>query len=174
MKILIAFGSSEGQTQKIAKHVADRLQGLGHTPQLYDTSKSPKGLDLKTFDRIIVAGSVHQERHQESLSLFVEARHAELERTPTLFLSVSLSAAFPEGLAEAQGYVDAFLSATGWKPAQTLLVAGALRYDEYDYFKEQIIQHVVLKGRKVDESDRDHEFTDWAAVDAAVDRCIGS
>jgi menaquinone-dependent protoporphyrinogen oxidase len=58
----------------------------------------------------------------------------ELQRRPTLFLSVSLSAAFPDGMLEAQSYVNDFLVNTGWKPTQSLLIAGALRYDEYDYF----------------------------------------
>ena len=65
---------------------------------------------------------------------------------------------------EAQSYVDAFLAGTGWKPTQSFLVAGALRYGEYDYFKEQVIEHLVLKGRKAKEPKEDYEFTDWAAL----------
>jgi menaquinone-dependent protoporphyrinogen oxidase len=73
---------------------------------------------------------------------------------------------------EAQGYVDAFLAETGWRPTQSLLVAGALKHDEYDYFKAQIVEHVVLKGRKVEEPARDHEFTDWAALARAVESFV--
>ena len=94
---------------------------------------------------------------------------AELQRKPTIFLSVSLSAAFSEGIPDAQGYADAFLLSTGWKPTMSLLVAGALRYDEYDYFKAQIIEHVVLKGRKIERAEGDYECTDWTALFAAVD-----
>ena len=44
-----------------------------------------------------------------------------------------------------------------------------LRYDEYDYFKAQIIEHVVLKSRKVEGAKGDYEFTDWTALFAAVE-----
>jgi menaquinone-dependent protoporphyrinogen oxidase len=75
---------------------------------------------------------------------------------------------------EAGNYVDAFLASTGWKPTQSLLVAGALRYAEYDYFKEQIIEHVVLKGCKARGPNGDHEFTDWASLSRAIDSFVRS
>jgi menaquinone-dependent protoporphyrinogen oxidase len=168
MRILIAYGTSEGQTRKIAKAVAARLNELGHDAHLFDTA-SPETMHVESYDKIIIAGSVHQQRHQESVEVFVVAGLAELQTKPTLFLSVSLSAAFPDGLAEAQRYVDDFLVITGWKPTRSLLIAGALRYEEYDYFKAQIIEHVVLKGRRVEGPNGDFEFTDWESLSRAVD-----
>ena len=141
---------------------------LGHEAHLVDTA-SLEDIHVDSYDKIVVAGSVHQQRHQDSVEIFVMASLAELQKRPTLFLSVSLSAAFPEGMLEAQSYVDAFFVSTGWKPSQSLLVAGALRYSEYDYFKEQIIEYVVLKGRKVEGPKGDYEFTDWETLSRAVD-----
>jgi len=43
-----------------------------------------------------------------------------------------------------------------------MLVAGALRFDEYDYFKQQIVEHVVLKDHQTNQPKGDYEFTDWA------------
>lgn len=169
MNILVAFATSEGQTQKIAEAVARQVRELGHEAELFNTGRSPAGVQVAAFDKVIIAGSVHQQQHPEAVEDFVAANLADLNTRPTLFLSISLSAAFAEGMKEAQGYVDAFLAATGWHPAQSLLVAGALKHDEYDYFKAQIIEHVVLKGRKMEEPRRDHEFTDWAALAQAVE-----
>ena len=149
MKILIAYGTSEGQTRKIANAVAARVHELGHDAHLFDTA-SLENMHVGSYDKIIVAGSVHQQRHQEFVEVFVMASLAELQKRPTLFLSVSLSAAFSDGMLEAQSYVDEFLVSTGWKPTQSLLIAGACDMTEYDYFKAQIIEHVVLKGRKVE------------------------
>ncbi|MEP7173390.1 MAG: flavodoxin domain-containing protein [Aestuariivirga sp.] len=174
MKILIAFGTSEGQTRKIAEAVATRALDLGHEVKLFDTAQSPANLDMGSYDKIVVAASVHQQRHQDSIELFVVARLTELQEKPTLFLSISLSAAFSEGKDEAQSYIDEFLTSTGWKPTQSLLVAGALRYAEYDYFKQQIIEHVVLKDRKVVSPEGDHEFTDWSSLARAIDTFIRS
>jgi menaquinone-dependent protoporphyrinogen oxidase len=169
MKILIAYGTSEGQTRTIARAVAARVHELGHDAHLYDTA-SLEDIHVDSYEKIVVAGSVHHQHHQESVEVFVMASLAELQKRPTLFLSVSLSAAFSEGMSEAQSYVDAFLVSTGWKPTQSLLVAGALRYAEYDYFKAQMIEHVVLKGRKVEGLPKgDYEFTDWESLFRAID-----
>jgi menaquinone-dependent protoporphyrinogen oxidase len=171
MRILIAYGTSEGQTRKIAKTIAARMRELGRDADLFDTA-SLENIHVGSYDKVIVAGSVHQQRHQESVEVFVMANLAELQKRPTLFLSVSLSAAFPDGMLEAQSYVDEFLASTGWKPTQSLLIAGALRYEEYDYFKAQIIEHVVLKGRKVEGPKGDHEFTDWDTLSRAVESFV--
>jgi menaquinone-dependent protoporphyrinogen oxidase len=174
MKILIAYATTEGQTRKIAETVAARVQELGCDAHLFDTASIFVDLHIVSYEKIIVAASVHQRQHQESIEVFITAKSAELQRKPTLFLSVSLSAAFSEGLAEAQKYDDALLASAGWKPTKSLLVAGALRYAEYDYFKEQIIRYVVLKDRKVEGPKGDHEFTDWAALFPVVDAFIRS
>jgi menaquinone-dependent protoporphyrinogen oxidase len=171
MRTLIAYGTSEGQTRKIAEVVATRVQELGHDAHLFDTA-SPEAIDVDAYDKIVVAASVHHERHQESVEVFVITSLAELQKRPTLFLSVSLSAAFPEGVSDAQRYADALLHSTGWKPTTSLLVAGALRFDEYDYFKAQIIQHVVLKCREVEGAKGDYEFTNWENLFRAVDSFI--
>jgi len=172
MRILIVYGTSEGQTRKIAEAVATRIHELGHEVHLYDSASSPAELHVDSYDKIIIAASVHQQRHQESVEDFVTAKLAELQKRPTLFVSVSLSAAFSEGMTEARSYVEAFLVDTGWTPIQTLLVAGALRYAEYDYFKEQIIEHVVLKNRKIEGPKGDYEFTDWAILLRAVESFV--
>jgi menaquinone-dependent protoporphyrinogen oxidase len=85
-----------------------------------------------------------------------------------MFLSVSLSAAFDEGRRE-QECIARFIEKTGWTPGVSLPVAGALRNEEYDYFQQQILEHVVLKNRKVDHPERDHEFTDWKELAEAVE-----
>jgi menaquinone-dependent protoporphyrinogen oxidase len=173
MKILIAYGTSEGQTRKIANTIAARVHEVGHDAHLFDTA-TLEDIHVGSYDKIIVAGSVHQQRHQESVEVFVMASLTELQKRPTLFLSVSLSAAFPDGMPEAQSYLDDFLVSTGWKPTQSLLIAGALRYDEYDYFKAQIIEHVVLKCREVEGAKGDYEFTDWDTLCRAVESFVRS
>ena len=86
-----------------------------------------------------------------------------------MFLSVSLSAAFEEGRREAQDYIAKFIAQTGWTPSISLPVAGALINEGYDYFQQQILEHVVLKNRMIDHPERDHEFTDWKALADGVE-----
>jgi menaquinone-dependent protoporphyrinogen oxidase len=169
MRVLIVYATTEGQTRKIAERIAEQVRERGHEAELRNAADWQSDFHLDAFDRVIVAGSVHERQHQRPLTIFVPAHLAQLHARPTLFVSVSLSAAFPDGLAEAQTYVDEFLNDVKWKPSQVLLAAGALRYEEYDYFMEQIVRFVVLKDREAANAHGDHEFTDWDALAGAVD-----
>ena len=171
MKILIAYATTEGHTGKIADFAAKRIADMGHDAEAVDLRRKVTA-DLDGADAVILAGSVHQRRHQDELAAFIIAHRDKLPSKRTLFVSVSLSAAFPGGEAEAQGYVDGFLSYLEWTPGATLLVAGALKHDEYDFFKEQIIEHIVLKDRTVDDPKGDHDFTDWDALGKAVEEFV--
>jgi menaquinone-dependent protoporphyrinogen oxidase len=78
--------------------------------------------------------------------------------------SVSLSAVLEQPKTEAQKYVDRFVSITKWQPRMTLLLGGALHFAEYDYFQEQILKFIVMKGSGFAITERDREFTDWKAL----------
>jgi menaquinone-dependent protoporphyrinogen oxidase len=169
MKVLIAYATTEGQTRKIAEKIANQVRELGHVAELVDIDRKPHNIDVDDFDAVIVAASVHQHDHQDAIEVFAAACRAALNAKPTMFLSVSLSAAFDEGRGEAQECIARFIEQTGWTPGISLPVAGALRNEEYDYFQQQILEHVVLKNRKVDHPGQNHEFTDWKALADAVE-----
>jgi menaquinone-dependent protoporphyrinogen oxidase len=57
---------------------------------------------------------------------------------------------------------------TGWRPRRILLLGGALRFTEYDYFQEQIVKFIVMK-RGAASPARDREFTDWQTLAEFVD-----
>lgn len=171
MRIFLVYGTVEGQTKKITEHIQAHLQAAGHDTRLCDASAKPgEAFDLDDADAVIVAACVHQKLHQEAVVDFVLAHQDQLNTKPGAFVSVSLAPAIPDGgREEAQGYIDTFLADTGWTPLATLTAAGALRYDAYDFFKQQIVKFVIAqKGIEVTPGD-DHEFTDWMAVDRFVD-----
>jgi len=68
--------------------------------------------------------------------------------------------------------VDRLITMTGWKPRMTLLLGGALRFSEYDYFQEQIVKFIVMKRSAAASKERDREFTDWNALASFVDRFL--
>ena len=109
MRVLIAYGTSEGQTRKIAEHVARYLGSLGHDARAVDCADPESGRELDSFDVIVVASPVHQELHHRSVMAFVTAHKAALDAVRTAFISVSLSAGFAQGQVEARRYVDDFL-----------------------------------------------------------------
>jgi menaquinone-dependent protoporphyrinogen oxidase len=169
MRVLIVYGTTEGHTRKIAWRIAARAKELGHEAALHDSADLASKIEIGTFAAIIIAASVHQQVHQEAIAGFAIAHRNLLNTSPTAFVSVSLSAALDSDQVEAKSYVDRFIAETGWRPTKVLLVAGALRYSGYDYFKQQIIKYIVMKGHSSKDAERDHEFTDWEALSDSVE-----
>lgn len=134
MKLLVAYATSEGQTRKIARHVADRLADAGHAVELLSL-KDAAGIDPGRFDRIILGASVHVGHYQRALADFVSEHAEALKGKPTLLLSVSLAAAGhrAEDWRGIEAIVRDFEKATGWSPGQGWpcrrgLYAVAIRY----------------------------------------------
>lgn len=174
MNVLIAYGTTEGQTRKIAKWTADHIRELGHLAELCDSAAFASDLDLETFDAFILAASVHQGYHQETITNFIIAHRKLLDIRPAALISVSLSAVLEGEKAEAQKYVDDLVATTGWRPRMTLLLGGALRFAEYDYFQEQIIKLLVMKRGHAAKAGSDREFTDWQALAGFLDRFLAA
>ncbi len=172
MNIIIIYGSTEGQTRKIAEWAVTQLSDMGHQARAIDSRRRMVDLDLGAHDAVILAGSVHERLHQETLTNFVIAHREQLREKPTLLISVSLSVAFSDGEDEARRYVDEFVRYTGFSPNRVSLVAGALRFAEYDHFMNQIVEHIVLAEREQIREDR--EFTDWAVLGADIEAFVKS
>jgi menaquinone-dependent protoporphyrinogen oxidase len=167
MDVLVVFETVEGQTEKIARFSADQVGKLGREARLINAGN----LEPVSFERVgsvILAAPVHQRRHPRAFEAFLEANRQELEKRNTLMISVSLNAAFPEGLQEANEYLVEMKMRTGFAPDAEALVGGAVRTGQYDYFAMQVLRHVVLRGRDFDPSAGEHEFTDWEALAATI------
>ena len=145
--VLISFATTEGQTRKIAERISANLRERGYEAKLYDTAVRRGVPEVGALDAVIVAASIHEGHHQDSAINFAFAHRDQLVRKPSAFVSVSLSAAMPNGQAEAQHYVDRFVATTGWSPAKTLLLGGALRWSECDYFQRRSPETHSVKRR---------------------------
>ena len=162
MKILIVYATTDVQTRKIARFAADRLCDAGHNVELV-TAAETEGLDLSRFDAAVLAGSIHAGHFQDNLQSFAKASAEALGRLPTLFLSVSLSAAGTdekdwEGI---HAVVTEFQKATGWTPGRVEHVAGAFRFTQYDFFKSWAMRWIAHQKKQEVDSERDTEYTDW-------------
>ena len=92
----------------------------------------------------------------------------QLRRKNSALISVSLSAATPDGQQEARTYATSFAAATGWSPRRTLLLGGALDWPDCDYFQRQVLAQILAnRGLTPDQKSR-HEFTDWNALEKFV------
>jgi menaquinone-dependent protoporphyrinogen oxidase len=166
MRIVIVYGTTEGQTRKVATFVGDRLEQAGHTVELLDASTLPQDFDLPGFDRAILAASLHAGRYQAPVEHFATRNSRMLNTIPTAFLSVSLAAAGDSeedkrGLAEC---LERFLATTGVRPVVVEHVAGAFRYTEYDFLKRWAMKYIAWRKGQPTDTGRDYEYTDWDAL----------
>ncbi|HYJ79384.1 MAG TPA: flavodoxin domain-containing protein [Longimicrobiaceae bacterium] len=161
--VLICYGTTEGQTGKIAARMAEFAAEWGHAATVADAATSSARLPLGAFDAVVVAASVHRRRHQESVERFVRENLPALQRLPTAFFSVSLSAAGrePRQRDGARACADAFLQATGWRPGTVRLVAGALAYSRYGLLTRRLMQLIAWRESGDTDTSRDYEYTDW-------------
>jgi menaquinone-dependent protoporphyrinogen oxidase len=173
MQILIAYATTDGQTRKIARFVADRLATGGHSVELLNVVDAD-GMDLGRFDGAILAGSLHVGGFQKSLRQFVKDSGAALAAMPTLFLAVSLSAAGndPEDWAGLKDCLAEFEEDSGWIPGRVEHVAGAFRFSGYDFFRAWAMRRIADQKGEAVEPGQDKEYTDWAALTLAVDGWI--
>jgi menaquinone-dependent protoporphyrinogen oxidase len=162
-RILIGYGSTEGQTARIAEYIAGAVQGHGHEVQALDLKRS-NDLSLNGYDAVIVGGSIHMGKHAKHVADFVRKNRVMLERIPSAFFSVSLAA--HGDMDNARAYVENFEQETGWRPAQVGYLSGALLYRQYGFFKRWMMTRIVRDkpGSLSLDTSRDHEYTDWDEV----------
>lgn len=170
MKILIVYGTTEGQTRKVAEFMADRIAALGHTPTLIDAVETGPQADPGPFDAAILAGSLHAGHYQAALVHFARAHHETLNAMPTAFVSVSLAAASdePDDIAGLEKCIAAFRRETRWTPKRTEHVAGAFRFTQYDFLKRWALKYIAYRKGQPTDTSRDYELTDWDALGAFV------
>jgi menaquinone-dependent protoporphyrinogen oxidase len=172
--ILVAYGTTEGHTRKVAEFVAERLRMLGHRVDLIDTATPAAQQVLPFYQAAIIGGSVHNHRHQTALAHFVKANLTWLNVIPTAFFSVSLAMAKPddEDRREAMRAANTFFDDAQWRPPTVHLIAGALKYTAYDFFKRYMVKSISGTLPDAGETSQDHEYTDWSDVDAFVDKFL--
>src|SRR5690606_6549531 len=174
-QLRIVYGTTEGQTEKVAHRLRDRLEAGGHTVDAYRAGRVPEDLDPLDYDGVLVGGSVHAGRYQRALLAWVQAHGPSLAVRPSALFTVCMRAAVPTEAARraAEGDVAAFAQETGGRPAESAAVAGAARAAAHHVLVRFVMRRIARKDAAhlpgALDASRDHEFTDWATVDAFAD-----
>jgi menaquinone-dependent protoporphyrinogen oxidase len=163
MKLLLVYGTSEGQTEKISRFVADRLVRQGHQTLVINAIEPTSAADPRDFDAVMIAASLHAGRYQSAVIHYVREHLGAIDARPNAFLSVSLAAAGDdeddiEGLKKC---VASFTHETGWTPKWMHHVAGAFRYTSYDFLKRWAMKYIAYRKGAPTDTSRDYELTDW-------------
>lgn len=171
MKLLLVYGTTEGQTRKIARFVSSHLARHGHETELVNAIDVTAATDPRRFDAVIIAASLHAGHYQSAVVHFVSKHLAAINARPNAFLSVSLAAASDDeddalGL---EGCISDFTQRTGWNPRRIHHVAGAFRYTSYDFLKRWAMKYIAYRQGGPTDTSEDHELTDWAELAEFLD-----
>lgn len=166
-RILLAWSSRYGQTGRIAARLQAALEASGHAVTGIDLGGEPAGVELADFDACVIGSPIYIGRHLRAVTRFVRRHRDWLNDRPTGLFSVSLSAAdsAEQGRADARRVVNAFTAATGWTPGRVAIFGGALPYRRYNFLVRALMKRIVRKAGGITDTSRNHEYTDWQAVD---------
>ena len=178
--MVVLYATREGHSRKIAEHLAAAARTRSLSVDTLDTAHVPAGFSLGSYFAAILIASVHSGKHEKEMIDFVKKHKTELELSPTVFLSVSLSEAGAEdavapgdrrvqAAADVQRMIDKFLIETGWHPTRIQAVAGALLYTKYNRLLRFVMKLIAARAGGSTDTSRDHEYTDWAALDRLID-----
>jgi menaquinone-dependent protoporphyrinogen oxidase len=167
-RILVVYGTTYGQTERITRRIVERLTSGGHAVSMYKGDSLPKHLRLDDYDEVVIAASIIRGRHQRYIRAFARRHHEQLNRMRSAFVSVSGSA---QGSREqARRYIDEFVQQTGWNPRFPASFAGCMAYTQYGPLLRWITKFMSKRRGGPTDTSRDHEFTDWKAVDRFAER----
>lgn len=175
-KVLIAYATREGQTLKVAGHVASTLGGLGRAIECVNVSDVRTPLDWPAYAGCILAASVHQGGHEREMVRFVASHAAELSRIRTGFLSVGMHEATVENPSsprarrqearrEVELQIEEFFNQTGFRADRVQPVAGALAYRRYGWAMRQVLRLIARRMGLSTDTSHDREYTNWQEIE---------
>jgi menaquinone-dependent protoporphyrinogen oxidase len=171
-RILILYGTTEGQTKKIADVIGARVTSQGMAADVIEAGTGDP--QPEHYDGIIVAASLHGGQYQKPVRQWL-ARHAgRFGNKATAFVSVSLGCLQndPKVAADIAATIERLTTAVGWRPGMVKRVAGALLYTQYNFFIRWFMKRIAAKAGGDTDTSRDYEYTDWNDVRDFADQFV--
>jgi len=167
-EIPVLYATTEGQTRKIAERLAMMMRSRGFTSRAINVmSPEATAIDWMDVRGVFLGASLHAGKHQPSAVAYARTHLRELGGCPSIFFSVSLSAAsrLPQERAAAQKLAESFADQTYWRPRSIACIAGRLAYTQYGFFKRHLMRWIARREAASTDTSRDHEYTDWSQVE---------
>ncbi len=164
-RVAIIYGSSEGHTARLAERMAEVMAAAGHTPEVAAAAKAPAP---NGYDALVVASSIHVGHYHQAVRRYLRDHLPALAAMPHAFVSVSLSEASPgaSGAETVAGYLHTLREETGFEPARAVSFGGALAFRRYGVLTRLMLRRIAAHGGLATDTSTNHDYTDWAAVDA--------
>jgi len=165
--VLIVYGTRNGQTEKIARRMAETMRGAGHEVRLFDAKRTRGPIPTEGVDTVLVGGPIVVGSYPRAIVRFVRGHRDLLARVPSAFFSVNMAIVSKnsDGRAQTIEIIEKFVKKTGWRPPRIELFAGALHYTQYGFLLRYFMRRIAAAEGGETDTSRDYEYTDWAAVD---------
>ncbi len=175
MNILVLYSTVEGHTRKIAHHVEEVVEKLGHDASVADVVQ-PGSFGLGSFGAAILCAPIHMGDYPAPFVNFLRDWADPLQDIPTALITVSLAIASKDKSErdEAKAFARQLEQKIGFRADYEHYAAGALKYLEYDFLRRWAMKNIAQKEGGPTDTSRDHELTDWQALDEFVEGFVKS
>lgn len=166
-RILIAYATTDGQTEKIADFLADQLNQFGHSVTRGQFSKAEPVPPPQGYDAVLLGSPVRFDKYNADFARYVDTHLDALKQTKTVaFFSVSGVAASSRQAVrdKASDYMAGFEQAHRWKPHLEANFAGAIKYTQYNPLLRWVMKRISKSTGRDTDTSRDWEYTDWQKV----------
>ena len=172
-KIAVFYATRDGQSERIARHIAERLSDCGATTVLHRLVRSTQPIEARSCT-IVAVLAVRYGRMLPEAADFLTL-YAGREHTPPLALAVVNLVARDKARRTEQTnpYLRKTLARYGLRPALTSAFAGRLNYPKYRFVDKQMIRLIMAMTGGVADGRSDIEYTDWAQVDDFAAAIVG-
>ncbi len=169
--ILVGYHSKEGQTRKIAQHLAGRMRMTGATVDVRAIADEPP---IPAYDAVVIGDPIYATKHTRRMRRYLRRHREELSATPTACFQVSLTSTNPDEdhTRTANALLDELTEQTGFAPTLRACFAGSLAYSHYGPLKKRLMRWISSHEGGDTDMSRDYEYTDWDAVDRFADDVI--
>ncbi len=146
MKTVIIYISKHGTTEKVARIIADKLNS-GKT-ELVNLSKENL-MDIETFDRIIIGGSIHMASVHKKTKKFCELNNSILlKKTLGLFLCC-----METGEKSMEQFENAFSENLRKHATSTALLGYEYNLDKMNFFEKILVKKISGSKESISEID---------------------
>lgn len=165
IRILVVFHTTYGQSQSIARFVADLARKRGAAVQLLSAEKTTRN-DVDDANGIVIVAPVYFGRHPAAVRRFLRDQGAALCAVPVAFVSVSSSAASPDPAVRAnvERLARRLLADTGVPATLLTTVGGAISYPRYNVLLRAWMKMIARRSGQPTTTSQVHEQTSWSSL----------
>ena len=166
------YATRDGQSRRIAAHIADRLgeHGMHTMPQDLEIV-TPQPQNLGRASLLVLIAAVRYGRHLPEAEQLLKTYGDLTSRPPLVLASVNLTARKPgKDTPEGNAYLRKLIARHALQPAAATAIAGRLDYPRYTWWDRQIIRFIMLLTGGPTDPAAAVEYTEWHAVDALATR----